>query len=344
MRLSAAGNILLSFTLIVLASASPLSAPLKSTRWSKDLRSRSVGADSAASDLYGLGIRLGIYFQATGALLALGYQDQVFTITSLLVNMAAVLISWSIFASRLAFSVSEAYLILVEVTTLGLPLTPLAISISKGRESEGTRTVCVAAAMAVVLWGYVDFIVLFSGLRHRLPMLGTKGTGWMMMYGNGDLVGYAGKNILILLCIALPLMAFVFLATALGATAILWKWLRKQTAQPVEEQPTEAHRLRVKPLVVACVLLPLHVFLIVSCEETIKSNGLSPETDIAKPGQVIPQCIETLVLCCSLTAMVKQLRQVSWAEAMERGTANLQEFDRQCEEYRQNSAHGFIMW
>ena len=87
-------------------------------------RREETGNSSAASDLYGLGMRLGLYFQGLGMILLAGQPNKRCGTGLKLIGGGiglAMLSSWTIFARQKLFSPCEAALILFLISTAIIP-------------------------------------------------------------------------------------------------------------------------------------------------------------------------------------------------------------------------------
>jgi hypothetical protein len=127
------------------------------------------GSGLAASDLYGTGVRVGIYLQALGMICTCIRLKSVGLKLACSALILAVLSSWSILVARKDVSPAEAWLIISIVSILWLPassalLCPTAVV----GEAVGTVALLVAT-----FWNAVAMCQFWSSSYKNLPLLGT---------------------------------------------------------------------------------------------------------------------------------------------------------------------------
>lgn len=170
-------------TLVVTSSLSLLSKPgyaLTAHRFSRVTRNvpPQNGNTNAAGDLYGLGMRLGVYLQVFGMLLyCLGSHHRSRTGIKLLSSAVclAFLSSWTALVSREQISPSEAWLVLSLVNAYAAPRLPAI----KHWDKSGGGGVAYAFSAISVVWESFAFVWLFAARVRQLPLLGTKDRVWL---------------------------------------------------------------------------------------------------------------------------------------------------------------------
>ncbi len=145
---------------------------------------RQNGNLDAAADLYGLGVRLGAYFQLAGMLMRSFRDNQTFRVGLLLLSSTlhiSQLISWTLLISHRDISTSEGWLVLIIINVYGTS-GPLAES---GNTSEGIGILLVLVSE---IWETVSSMWFFSTLYRELPLLGTANDVWF--FARVDISGW----------------------------------------------------------------------------------------------------------------------------------------------------------
>src|SRR5271170_5023079 len=148
---------------------------------SSNLATRNVqpknGSANAASDLYGLGMRAGVYLQVLGMLLyCFGSHKRSRSGIKLLSSAVclAFLSSWTAYVSLREISPCEAWLVLSLINAYG---TPRRAAIKHWTKRDGGGIGYAFSALSVV-WESVSLMWFFSTLLHQLPLLGTNNRVW----------------------------------------------------------------------------------------------------------------------------------------------------------------------
>ena len=294
---------------------------------SHGLETRQNGSSPAAADLYGIGIRIGIYLQSVGMLMSLVRQGRGSYKLAVSANTIAVLISWTILARRKTFSPCEAWLVL---SILGVLFFPAGATLCNVANTAG-EGIGIFLVVVSSMWLFISILWLFVSLIYRLPQLGTTNTAWIFVPVPLD----GWFRVLMLVAASLFLLSSVL--TAFGATLLIHEamkcWytgedsdddldsrlrnMRKDVLRSSRwilcalepkaapwvlrwrlgvDRPIEApHFYKIALCSFRWVLCGLGLFFwifgIVSCEKIIRWNALEPETDLSKPGQTIPLVI-----------------------------------------------------
>ena len=263
---------------------------------------RSAGNSTAAGDLYGLGVRVGLYLQTLGILLCLlsveideKQEKGAGMKLAISANMLAILFSMVTLIHRQSISPCEAWLVITLVQQLVYAaLAALCNPHTVVGEGIGIFAFCVAN----IAFATVDLDFWATSYR-ELPLLGTPNLSWiytsvvldhwfrklMLATAVLNMVGTISISLLVL-----PLMKIAWNAWWNGAEAKVedldWlKWVRR--------------------FVVIFIAFPTWVMTIAGTEEIIKINGLTPQTDLSQPGQSIPFAIGIIVAVDGLAAVLK---------------------------------------
>src|SRR5271156_1660250 len=246
--------------------------------------SQGPGSSVAASDLYGIGVRLGLYLQTLGMLLScisILWQQKgaaagaVKLATSS--NMIAILVSWTILVRQNAISPVEGWLVLNLVAMLMIPAFVAVFNPYIGVE----ETVGVTALLVAITWTDIGCVWFWARLYRELPALGTSGRVWY--FAPVSITGWFRLFMLV-----------VYSWNTFGLSAIfillygLVYALRRKIKVDLSIPPEEALGWRITVLVCFLYWCINWIVGIAASEEIIKLNGLSPQTNLATPGQSIP--------------------------------------------------------
>lgn len=276
------------------------------------------GNPAAAADLYGSGIRIGIYMQTIGMLMSLVGAEQPNFKFAAATNTLAVLLSWTILAQRKSFSPCEAWLILSITGTFVFPGGAALCNI----EDVAGEGIGIAAIWVSILWLFSSIVWLFASLLHRLPVLGTPYVVWIFVRVRID--GWFRTLMLVVGCV---LLAASFL-TALTSTILISKatsaWYAGKTEAKIPWTKKQKDALKSFRYSQCMAGLIMWVLAIISCEKIIQWNGLSPENDLSRPGQAIPLVIGILILMDGILNLLKEPARFThlrtWTQLLRRVT------------------------
>jgi len=283
----------------------------------QDVESFSPGNPTAASDLYGTGIRYGIYFQASGMLLSLaGGNTSSIKLTSAGL-MLAILGSWTLLVTQApgAATISrvEAHIVIMLANTLSWPamvamLWPSAVA----GEALG-----IFATYIACLWSSVGRVVFWAVWHRRLPTLGTADIafsfrpvpmegGWFPDFA----LGFAVFNTTV--CLGWTWPWFLVFQASIN------QWTGHANNNDKDSNPFKelASWTRWIAAVFGVFAMLNFSVLMVSVERTIEYNGLKPMTDLSQPGQSIPLVIGAITfldgLLASFALCVNPERRKKW--------------------------------
>ena len=159
------------YTLTLVSSSSEVAA--------RNVRPKN-GSANAASDLYGLGMRAGVYLQVLGMLLyCFGSHKRSRSGIKLLSSAVclAFLSSWTAYVSLREISPCEAWLVLSLINAYG---TPRRAAIKHWKKRDGGGIGFAFSALSVV-WESVSLMWFFTTLVRQLPLLGTSNRVWLFV-------------------------------------------------------------------------------------------------------------------------------------------------------------------
>lgn len=262
---------------------------------SRDASSFAPGNADAAQDLYGTGVRVGIYLQAIGmsfSIIRLKSSGIKLTCAGL---MLAIMGCWSHLVANQNISPAEALTIAIIGNALSMPaLAAAACPTSLMGEGIGL----IATYLATLLSG-IAIMAFWAKFYRELPLLGTENkaffftavkiNGWFRVFG---LVGCVFGVLGVLVCV-------VPLVWLLGAAFTEQKHGRDSRHLSASEKLWMARGARTLavtslsslPMVIACV------------EMNIKYNHLEPTRDLTQPGQSIPLAIGIITLVDGFCAL-----------------------------------------
>ncbi|KAH8587493.1 hypothetical protein B0O99DRAFT_601562 [Bisporella sp. PMI_857] len=315
-----------------------------------------AGSAIAAQDLYGVGVRLGLYLQGIGMLLPtlrsvwgiqIVYQPislrnrswpiqfQLRKLHSTLRAGAgsklacgsisiSLLSSWTILAARKLLSPSEAYLVLFLMVSI---IAPAKATLFDTTTVIG-ETIGLAALMITDLWVSAAFIWLFARLYHTLPPLYTQQV--VCFFAKLSITG-SFRIVMLVLCIveAISTLALAFFVGK--ATKVSLECYIRGDTEISDDKRREAEVYArmwssLRPWCQKCIrtILPLFLwsFAVAAVERTIAWNALSPTMDISSPGQLIPLVTGIIVSINGLLLLFYPNRDDREEDPEDRDTGN----------------------
>ncbi|CAH0023486.1 unnamed protein product [Clonostachys rhizophaga] len=259
------------------------------------ISTRASGNEVAAQDLYGLGVRLGIYLQAIGMCLSvLRLQANSFKITCSGL-MVAILVCWTRLVVEKEISPAEAFLIILLTSVLSYPaLSSILCPNALVGESLGIITTCVAN-----IWHGIALIVFWAVLYNKLPALGTPNKVFLFASWRMD----GGFRIFALIFSVINfnvIMGTVAMSAILLRMSFLnWKY---ETNDSLGYRWTGRFEGAAR-ISAAASIIPIVIF-IVSIEMDIKANDLTPTQQLSQPGQALPLAIGAITFLDCFLALV----------------------------------------
>ena len=264
---------------------------------------RANGNPVAASDLYGLGVRVGLYLQSVGMLFSAARMHRksgsgVKFLAS--VNIIAILSSWTVLVRNKVISPCEAWLVITLTSALTVPAwAALCNPYTVAGEGIG-----VFLLLGATEWNIIASLRFWAKSYAELPLLHTSNQAWMFkpvsMTGWFRVVMLVNYSISLLVSIPVIVVAIIIMGSASQA------WLAgKITDGSVDENLVPF----CKKLTYYVVFQGFSIFIgtIAGAEMIIKENGLSPATDLSHPGQAIPFVIGIIQLVDGLVSLVRPL-------------------------------------
>lgn len=259
----------------------------------------------AASDLYGNGVRIGIYLQVLGMTLSCVRLKSKGLKLTCAASMLAILASWSILARRQDFSPAEAWMILSLSSMLFIPASS-AISVPDAQFGEG---IAMLAVLVAQFWFIIAYFWMWGTLYRTLPSLGTPNVAWFFVKVNlknwfriymlvqGSILFVPG--ILVQLIFGWQLMALVCKAWLND-----WSDWSDVPSDGFGEEEKKMAELSARGLAVFGFVW--WILGIAGLEVMIKANQLTPANDFTAPGQSIPLAIGVIVLLDGIFAVFKE--------------------------------------
>ncbi|KAH8171425.1 hypothetical protein LIA77_08192 [Sarocladium implicatum] len=261
-------------------------------------RDHEVGNPEAASDLYGLGVRVGIYLQAFGTYFYILRSQAGGTKITNAGLMLAMLAPWSILVSQNSISPAEALVIHTVASVPGAPAV-MACFASGVTIGEGTG---ILATFVAVAWRDFAMLAFWARLYRSLPMLGTANKTWFFAQVRID--GWF-RVFSLVVTIFVVFNFFVYLPglwkTMVFCVKGYWKGER-----PDDEASESLTGLKKIMFSASCVSLPFGLAIMIALAEmTINYNSLKPTTDITRPGQAIPLAVGIITFVDGLFVLVR---------------------------------------
>ncbi|PYI00544.1 hypothetical protein BO78DRAFT_267513, partial [Aspergillus sclerotiicarbonarius CBS 121057] len=247
------------------------------------------GNTASARDLYGIGVRVGIYLQSIGLLISLWVESGKGYKLAISANALGILVAWTIFMDRRTFSFCEAYLIITEVQCF---LVPGVAILSDNQIFPGEVVGHLGFVMAI-FWQYVGSFWLIASHYAHLPRLGTSDSTWFFVRIRLD--GWFR----IFSIVIHSMFPFFDISQNLKVAMNFRTWAPwAENDQPQDIHATTSRETRpvsgrdkftqLTKYVIRVVGFLSWLYCVVVCEMTIKWNGLTPENSLTSPGQTIP--------------------------------------------------------
>ncbi|KAJ5184464.1 hypothetical protein N7491_007671 [Penicillium cf. griseofulvum] len=268
-----------------------------------------VGNEGAAQDLYGLGVRIGLYLQALGLILSSHgggkERGKGLKVASGAITVS-ILGSWFVYAARTQFSPSEAIIVLLILTSLLAPATStLLIPRTIVGEIPG-----LVALMIADLGISAAFVWTFAQLVSTLPLLNT--TNLVFFFAPVALNGWF-RYLALAISIVDAIFSLRLMYKLLLIMRIAWGcYVDGRTEATADELDRIKKTLRWEQATMPIMLLPWATWalVIVAVEITLRWNHLSPSTDLQSSGQLIPLTTGIIVLIDSVAIVLRRLPSI----------------------------------
>ncbi|KAK6513716.1 hypothetical protein TWF506_008154 [Arthrobotrys conoides] len=275
-----------------------------------------AGNANAAQDLYGTGVRIGLYLQSLGLMLY-KYSDRTRESYSKGLKLAsgsisaAILSSWFVFAAEQAFSPCEAFIVVLMLGVLLFPANTAQISVQNfAEETLGLVTVLLAnlGISAALLW-------LFCYLVVTLPELGTENV--IFFFARVNLKGWF-RWLALVYCAIDVVSVLVFSWRFVRLIKLSWDCRSRKTKRTDNSLSPEQHQEFDKNLERQIFKImdwdkltkwsfALEyigwIWVVTVVELTLRWNHLEPASDLRVPGQLIPFITGVIILIDSLFTM-----------------------------------------
>jgi hypothetical protein len=245
------------------------------------------GNQDVASDLYGNGIRVGLYLQTIGMLLtSIRGKSRGIKLTSG-AFLIAILASWSNLARKQEISPAESVII------LGLANI---MFITSGH-SFGHPNAIVGEGLAMTalvisfVWFTVVFFLFWGRLCFTLPDLDTPGKTWFFV--KVDISGWFRILALVQGSILIPIPVIVIMGIAV--ILILSSYDAWRSGDPDDFEIENENIAVTASRWAGAVGAISWILTVANVEMTIRWNELTPQSDVSQPGQIIPLVVGIFV-------------------------------------------------
>lgn len=267
-----------------------------------------IGNAEAAQDLYGLGVRIGLYLQAASFTFSLFVtrqnQGKGVKIASGTIILS-VLSSWFTFATREEFSPCEA--VIVQLMLIGALSPAMATFLISGTVVD---EVFAAVLMVLVNLGLREALTwTFGWLVTTLPRLGTDNLGFcfypVSLTGWFRYIALASCAIENFLALRLAYIAYKVLPIILLSSSeqLPGNNIHETTLRRIEDKL----KWKYWEETLLCYTLGVEFFMLVSVETTIAWNNLTPSQDLQSSGQLIPLLTGIILLLASVLTFGQRL-------------------------------------
>jgi hypothetical protein len=289
------------------------------------------GNKANTADLYGLGVRIGFYLQAFAFIIGFGNTLRLEAKSQFagVILAFALLARWFTRLHEHSVSTSELWISLALVlciTTPGMWLLFFTLETQRRKFLERYRntaatfakitegeTLNILQALTVFVWSTIanslySYRIIGVGKGQTFPpAIGTRNVIWMFTTQNADSAWIKtfmlGQAIFTTILTFLPTLAYCVAA----AYSFYLYWYPLAEPKEVKLSPDDIRReiktsLERKRIHVSAgfIFLAYSTILIISVERTIIEAGLTPEKDLAGPGQLLPLIVGVISLVSSL--------------------------------------------
>jgi hypothetical protein len=262
-----------------------------------------IGNAQLAGDIYGTGIRVGIYIQVIGLLLAaFAGKGRGIKLSSGAMTFA-LLISLSSLMHHNDISPAESLVVLGLLDALLFP----AITAFMCRDAIAGEGIAMVCCLFANLWTVLANIIFWARLYRSLPSLGTPGMTWAFYKAAiqdrqiriGSIIGVVFLLVLALFSTANGIWYVKLAAEAWGDGTPEVDLNREQ------EKHIDKWRRSM-----SCVSMLSFIFCVAQVEMTIKWNGLQPDNNFSHPGQSIPLVVGVFVLLDGVAALLGTVKDL----------------------------------
>jgi hypothetical protein len=282
---------------------------------SEETLKRSVGNELAGSDLYGIGVRTGLYLQGFAfAINTITMDTRSGILLASSVLQFSILASFSVLIRRSgleSLSPAEALLMLNMLSFSTTPTMCAIFGVKVGGHNASGHALGIGIFIVDSLW-LASLLTWFWATGYRtLPSLGTPGsaffytrvsiTGWFRILG---LVLVVFNWIFILLLVAFGIYLWL--------KSIGWWWTKEDPDEHDWETVVQRIVVAYAIFFVLWALAPQ----VAAAEMIIRYNNLEPNNDLSSPGQLIPFVTGIVTLLDSVLGVCRHIRHrdFDWQE------------------------------
>jgi hypothetical protein len=259
-----------------------------------------IGDARAASDIYGTGVRTGIYLQFFGLLISAAAGKGRGTKMTCASLAAGLLISWTRLVETDEISPAESIVVLYLLNAILFP----AMTSFLCQNAWIGEAFAMGCVLCINLWTVIANLWFWAALWNSLPALGTPGVTWAWTMKSITEPEVRIENLVYLVCsLIFTSVHFVIGWVFLKAAARAWG----SADDKVKMDSARERRLAMYRVFNGVLSLVSFIFCIASIETTIRWNGLRPDSDFSHPGQSIPLVVGVFVFFDSVMAVVGKI-------------------------------------
>lgn len=288
----------------------------------------------AASDLYGKGVRIGIYLQVTGMLLSCCRKKARGMKLTCAASMLGMLAAWTYLTQGGDISPAEAWLILGLASLLYFPAN-CAMYDPKAIIGETTASIALLVSM---FWNVVSYFRFWTTLYKTLPQLETSHSTWIFarVHLQHWYRKYSIFNGVVMVISFIFVIFLLFQTIALGRRT----WYEGKEELDEKDLPKQARKNMAGGMISGAVLGFIYFILGIICtEKTIEYNNLVPMVDLTAPGQTVPLAMGIVVFIDGFFGLISGIGK----ESSQRTQNEQRENERRQNERRQNEGAGWMV-
>jgi hypothetical protein len=270
------------------------------------IRQTDAGSSTAAQDLYGLGVRVGLYLQALGMILY-NYGDQKNYGKGLKLASGSItisiLVSWFVFASNQLFSPSEAFIVLLILMNLSFPAKTTLLN----PETVIGETVGLIVLLATELGTCSALLWTFARLSETLPTLQTE--NMVFFFAEVSITGWF-RYLALVYCVWDTVTSISFAYKVIRVIGVSWDCYKDGQTEATPEGKDKIRKIMrwdEMQKIIRCLHWLVWILVVLAVELTVKWNHLSPTTNLQSPGQLIPFISGIIILVDSVFVAGRQV-------------------------------------
>lgn len=296
------------FIMFLPVFTSPLSSSRQALEKYIDERTNMEPTSQASSDLYGIGVRIGIYLQSIGGTVSLFVEGGKGYKIAISANSIGILTAWTILMERELLTFSEAYLVLIEIGCVLIP----GVIVLMDPQTAANELVGLVGLILALTWMVAGGIWLFTTHHTQLPSNGAPDLGWI--FARVQLNGWFR----IFMIVIYSIFSFGLLLIIIYVFGLIIFVLRHHDDEDEVQEALKEYENKNRKIITkgrfhtwrylsCCLGIIVWTFAVVSCEKTIILNGLHPENSFTSPSQTIPLAIGIIIASDGFSAFRKAM-------------------------------------